>query len=89
MPNTSVKVKVAMALFMVLATPAASFARGGGGRGGGAAGMGESRAALGPQIGAAEQLANPSSRLAVPSVVQPPLPHISVPAVPQMATNAK
>jgi hypothetical protein len=37
MSNTSVK--VAIALFMVLATPAASFARGGGG---GSAGMGHS-----------------------------------------------
>ena len=60
MSNTSVKVKVAIALFMILATPAASFARGGGGRGGGAAGMGGSRpnAALGAQIGAASMLAN-------------------------------
>jgi len=35
MSNTSIK--VAIELFMVLATPAASFARGGGGRGGGSA----------------------------------------------------
>jgi hypothetical protein len=89
MSNTSEKVKVAIALFMVLATPAASFARGGGGRGGGAAGMGGSHAALGAQIGTAEQLANPSSRLAMPAVAAPPPPQISVPAIPQMAPNAK
>src|SRR4029077_1729266 len=62
MSNTSVKVKVAIAFFMVRATPAASFARGGSGRGGGGVAMGGSRpnAALGPQIGAASMLANPS-----------------------------
>jgi hypothetical protein len=62
MSNSSVKVKVAIALFMVLTTPAGSFARGGGGRGGGAAAMGGSRpnAALGAQIGTAGMLANPS-----------------------------
>ena len=37
MSNTSIK--VAFVLFALLATPAASFARGEGGRGGGAAGM--------------------------------------------------
>jgi hypothetical protein len=91
MSNTSVKVKVAIALFTVLATPAASFARGGGGLGGGAAGMGGSRpnAALGAQIGAATMLANPSSRLALPTVAAPPPPRISVPAIPQLAPNAK
>jgi hypothetical protein len=90
MSNTSVKVKVAIALFTVLA-PAASFARGGGGLGGGAAGMGGSRpnAALGAQIGAATMLANPSSRLAMPTVAAPPPPRISVPAIPQLAPNAK
>jgi hypothetical protein len=84
MSNTSVKVKVAIALFMVLATPAASFARGGGGRGGGVAGMGGSRpnAALGAQIGAASMLANPS-RSALPTVAAPPPPRISVPVIPQ------
>jgi hypothetical protein len=91
MSNTSVKVKVAVALFTVLATPAASFARGGGGLGGGAAGMGGSRpnAALGAQIGTATMLANPSSRLAMPTVAAPPPPRISVPAIPQFAPNAK
>ena len=85
MSNTSVKVKVAIALFMVLATPAASFARGGGGRGGGAAGMGGSapNAALGAQIGAASMLANPSRVGNAPGVAAPPPPRISVPAIPQ------
>ena len=85
MSNTSVKVKVAIALFMVLATPAASFARGGGGLGGGAAGMGGSRpnAALGSQIGAASMLANPSRVGNAPGVAAPPPPRISVPAIPQ------
>ena len=80
MSNTSVKVKVAIALFMVLATPAASFARGGG-----AAGMGGSRpnAALGAQIGAASMLANPSRVGNAPTVAAPPPPRISVPAIPQ------
>jgi hypothetical protein len=80
MSNTSVK--VAIALFMVLATPAASFARGGGG---GAAGMGGSRpnAALGAQIGAASMLANPSRVGNAPTVAAPPPPRISVPAIPQ------
>jgi hypothetical protein len=51
--------------------------------------MGGSRAALGAQIGAAEQLANPSSRLAMPTVAAPRPPQISVPAIPQIAPNAK
>ena len=83
MSNTSVK--VAIALFMVLATPAASFARGGGGRGGGAAAMGGSRpnAALGAQIGAAGMLADPSGVGNASKVAAPPPPRISVPAIPQ------
>jgi hypothetical protein len=87
MSNTSVKVvKVAIALFMVLATPAASFARGGGdGRGGGVAAMGGSRpnAALGSQIGAAGMLANPSRVGNTAGVAAPPPPRISVPTIPQ------
>jgi hypothetical protein len=85
MSNTSVKVKVAIALSLVLATPAASFARGAGGPGGGVAAMGGSRpnAALGAQIGSATMLANPSRRLALPTVAAPPPPRISVPAIPQ------
>jgi hypothetical protein len=85
MSNTSVKVKVAIALFMVLATPAASFARGGGGRGGGAAAMGAGRpnAALGAQIGAAGMLANPSGVGNAARVAAPPPPRISAPTIPQ------
>jgi hypothetical protein len=83
MSNTSIK--VAIALFLVLATPAASFARGGGGRGGGGAAMGGGRpnAALGAQIGAASMLANPSRVGNAPGVAAPPPPRISVPAIPQ------
>jgi hypothetical protein len=83
MSNTSVKAKVAIALFLVLATPAASFARSGGG--GGTVGMGGSRpnAALGAQIGAAGMLANPSRVGNAPTVAAPPPPRISVPAIPQ------
>jgi hypothetical protein len=82
MSNTSVK--VAIALFIVLAAPAASFARGGGGRGGGAAAMGGSRpnAALGAQIGAPGMLANPSGVGNAARVAAPP-PRISVPTIPQ------
>jgi hypothetical protein len=89
MSKTSVK--VAIALFMVLTIPAASFARGGGGRGGGGAAMGGSRpnAALGSQIGAASMLANPSRVGNTAGIAAPPPPHISVPAIPQMAPNAK
>jgi hypothetical protein len=78
MSNTSVK--VAIALFLVLATPAASFARGGGG-----AAMGGSRpnAALGAQIGAAGMLADPSGVGNASRVAAPPPPRISVPAIPQ------
>ena len=85
MSNTSVK--VAIALSLVLATPAASFARGGGGggQGGGGAAMGGSRpnAALGAQIGAASMLANPSRVGNAPGVAAPPPPRISVPVIPQ------
>ena len=84
MSNTSVK--IAIALFMVLATPAASFARGGGGRGGGTTGMGGSRpnAALGAQIGAAQmQLTDPSGIRNANKVAPIAPPRISVPAIPQ------
>jgi hypothetical protein len=85
MSNTSVKAKVAIALLLVLATPAASFARGGGGRGGGTVGMGGSRpnAGLGAQIGAAGMLANSNRVGNAPTVAAPPPPRISVPAIPQ------
>src|ERR1700716_796786 len=87
LPMSNTSVKVALVFLVVLASPTASFARGGGGgggRGGGAAGMGGSRpnAALGAQIGAASMLANPS-RSALPTVASPPPPRISVPAIPQ------
>ena len=83
MSNTSVK--VAIALFMVLATPAASFARGGGG---GSAGMGHSGAVGGVRpnaglIGAAQsQVTNPSGMGNVGVVPIAP-PRITVPTVPQ------
>jgi hypothetical protein len=83
MSNTSVK--VAIALFMVLATPAASFARGGGG---GSAGMGHSGGVGGVRpnaglIGAAQsQVTNPSGMGNVGVVPIAP-PRITVPTVPQ------
>jgi hypothetical protein len=84
MSNTSVK--VAIALFMVLATPAASFARGGGG---GSAGMGHSGGVGGARpnaglIGAAQsQLTNPSGMGNASRVAPIPPPRITVPTVPQ------
>ena len=83
MSNTSVK--VAIALFMVMATPAASFARGGGG---GSAGMGHSGGVGGVRsnaglIGAAQsQVTNPSGMGNV-GVVPIASPRITVPTVPQ------
>jgi hypothetical protein len=83
MSNTSVK--VAIALFMVMATPAASFARGGGG---GSAGMGHSGGVGGVRpnaglIGAAQsQVTNPSGMGNVGVVPIAP-PRITVPTVPQ------
>ena len=83
MSNASVK--VAIALFMVLATPAASFARGGGG---GSAGMGQSGGVGGVRpnaglIGAAQsQVANPSGMGNVGVAPIAP-PRITVPTVPQ------
>jgi hypothetical protein len=83
MSNTSVK--VAIALFMVLATPAASFARGGGG---GSAGMGHSGGVGGVRpnaglIGAAQsQVTNPSGMRNVGVAPIAP-PRITVPTVPK------
>jgi hypothetical protein len=83
MSNTSVK--VAIALFMVLATPAASFARGGGG---GSAGMGHSGGVGGVRpnaglIGAAQsQVTNPSGMGNVGVAPIAP-PRITVPTVPK------
>jgi hypothetical protein len=82
MSNTSVK--VAFVFFMVLALPAASFARGGG-----SAGMGHSGGAGGSRpnaglIGAAQsQLTNPSGMGNASRVAPIPPPRITVPTVPQ------
>ena len=82
---TNTPVKVAIALVMVLATPAASFAQGRGGVGGGAA-MGHSggvrpNAGL---IGAAQsQVTNPSGIGNANRVAPLPPPRISVPTIPQ------
>ena len=85
MSNTSVK--VAIALFMVLATPAASFARGGGGgRGGGSSAMGNlggSRPNAGAQIGTQQMLTDPSGVGNASRVAAPPPPRISAPTIPQ------
>lgn len=89
MSNTSIK--AAFVIFVVLATPAASFARGGGGvggRGGGSAAMGQfggsrSNAGLGARIGAEQMLANPSGFGNAPGVAPLPPPRISVPTIPQ------
>ena len=82
MSNTSVK--VAIALFMVLATPAASLARGGG-----AAGMGHSGGVGGARPNAAilgalgNMSVDPSGIRNAPRVAAPPPPRITVPAIPQ------
>jgi hypothetical protein len=83
MSNTPVK--VAIALVMVLATPAASFARGGGAAMGhsvmGFSGGVRPNAGL---IGAAQsQLTDPSGIGNAQKVAPLPPPHISVPTVPQ------
>ena len=78
MSNTPVK--VAIALVMVLATPAASFARGGGAAMGFSGGV-RPNAGL---IGAAQsQLTDPSGIGNAQKVAPLPPPHISVPTVPQ------
>ena len=84
MSNTSVK--VAIALFMVLAPPAASFARGGGGRGGGSSAMGNlggSRPNAGAQIGTQQMLTDPSGVGNASRVAPIAPPRISVPTIPQ------
>jgi hypothetical protein len=84
MSNTSVK--VAIALFVVLATPAASFARGGGARGGGSATTGLS-GGVRPNpglLGAAQSQATDPSGMGNASRVAPIAPpRITVPTVPQ------
>jgi hypothetical protein len=82
MSNTSVK--VAIALFMILATPAASFARGGG-----AAGMGHSGGVGGARPNAAtlgalgNMSVDPSGVGNAARVAAPPPPRISAPIIPQ------
>ena len=79
MPNTPVK--VAIALFMVLATPAASFARGGGAAATGGLGGGRPNAAA---IGAATSVLVDPSGIGNASKVAPiPPPRISAPTIPQ------
>jgi hypothetical protein len=85
MSNTSVK--VAIALFLVLVSPAASFARGGGGvQGGGSVGMGASGGAR-PNpatLGAMQNMQVDPSGIGNASKVAPiPPPRITVPTVPQ------
>jgi hypothetical protein len=81
MSNTSVK--VAIALFMVLAMPAASFARGGAGPGGASVATGQLGAGRlnGAAMGALDPGLNPSQSM--PKVASIPPPRISVPTIPQ------
>jgi len=86
MSNTSVK--IAIALFLVLATPAASFARGGGGGGGGRGSsamgnLGGSRPNAGAQIGTQQMLTDPSGIGNANKVAPIPPPRISAPTIPQ------
>ncbi len=83
MSNTSVKVTIA--LFMVLAIPAASFARSGGAVGGGAAAtgnLGGGRPGGGALNGALSNT-NPSGVGRAARVAAPPPPRISVPVIPK------
>ena len=82
MPNTSVK--IALAFSVVLASPAASFARGPGGGGSAAMGhLGGVRPNAG-QIGAAlSQVTDPSGIRNANKVAPIPPPRISVPTIPQ------
>jgi hypothetical protein len=81
MSNTSVK--VATALFVVLAMPGASFARGDGGQGGGSVATGHFGAGgpNGSALGALDPGLNPSQSM--PRVAAIPPPRISVPKIPQ------
>jgi hypothetical protein len=76
-------VKVAIALFMVLAMPAASLARGVGGQGGGSVATGHFGAGRlnGAAMGALDPGLNPSQNM--PKVAAIPPPRISVPTIPQ------
>jgi hypothetical protein len=85
MSNTSVK--VAIALFLVLVSPAASFARGG--QGGGSVGMGHSGGVGGARpnpatLGAMQNMPVDPSGIGSANKVAPiPPPRIAVPTVPQ------
>jgi hypothetical protein len=87
MSNTPTK--FAIALFLVLATPAASFARGGGGpaaagnSGSAAAGTAAGRASAAAIGTATSVLVDPSGIGNASKVAAPPPPKISVPAIPQ------
>jgi len=77
--------KIAIALFLVLAIPAASFARSGGAPGGGATAtgnLGGGRASAGALIGALSNT-DPSGVGKAARVAAPPPPRISVPTIPQ------
>ncbi len=83
MSKTSVK--IAIALFMVLAIPAASFARGGGAPSGGATATGNLGGGR-PNAGALNSaLSNtdPSGVRNAPRIAAPPPPRISVPTIPK------
>jgi hypothetical protein len=81
MSNTSVK--IALALFMVLAMPAASFARGGGVPGGASAATGHFAAGRlnGSAMVGLDPGLNPSQNM--PKAAPIPPPRITVPTVPQ------
>ena len=84
MSNTSVK--VALVFLLVLASPTASFAQGGGGRGGGSAVMGHLggfRPNPGVIAGAQSQMTDPSGVGNANRVAPIPPPRISVPTIPQ------
>jgi hypothetical protein len=86
MSNTTTK--FAIALFLVLATPAASFARGGGSAAAGhsgstAAGTGGGRPNA-AELGTLDNMSvDPSGIGNASRVAPPPPPNISVPAIPQ------
>jgi hypothetical protein len=85
MANTSVK--VAIALLLVLATPAVSFARGGGAPGGGSAATGNLGGGR-PNAGAlnsalSNMSVDPSGVGNAARVAAPPPPRISAPTIPQ------
>jgi hypothetical protein len=85
MSNTTTK--FAIALFLVLATPAASLARGAGGSAAaghsGSAAAGSSRANAAAIGTATSVLVDPSGIGNASKVAAPPPPNITVPAIPQ------